>query len=221
MNQFDESIPGIIRASLLSWYKIAGRGFPWRETRNPYKILVAEKLLQQTLTRPTLVEAYTQLTERYPVISDLASAEIENVLQFVQPLGLHYRAAELVNLAKVIEEKYSGVIPADINKLMNLPGIGDYTARAILCFGFDEDVPIADTNVARILYRVFDLPGKMPTNPARKKNLIDLAGLLIPSGKAREFNFSLLDLGALICKSQLPICSECPISSVCKHHLGN
>jgi len=216
MNQPGELTINFIHKSLLSWFKIAGRKFPWRETRNPYKILIAEKLLQQTSTRPTLIEAYNGLTKRYPVVGDLAGADIEDILHFVQPLGFHYRAAELVKLAKTIQDKHCGSIPADIDQLMKLPGVGDYIARAILCFGFGEDVPIVDTNVARILYRLFNFPGKMPANPARKKSLIKLAGWLIPKGEAREFNLAVLDLGALVCKSHRPKCFDCPLSSICK-----
>jgi len=97
---------------------------------------------------------------------------------------------------------------------MDLPGIGDYSARATLCFAFGQQVPIVDTNVARILYRLFSIPGKFPSNPARKRPLISLALNLMPEGIARYFNFAMLDLGSLVCKSGKPDCLSCPLLSM-------
>lgn len=215
MNEPDELLIFNIQEGLFAWFEVSGRSFPWRETKDPYKILIAEKLLQKTSVRPYLVEAYIEIIGKYPTINDLAEAKVEDVLNLVKPLGLHYRAKELINLAQVIQIEHCGIIPRDIESLLRLPGVGDYTARALLCFGFGEDVPIVDTNVARILHRLFDLPGKLSSNPARKKSLIEMAGRLIPQEGARDFNFAVLDLGALLCISTNPLCGDCPLSSFC------
>ena len=108
-----------------------------------------------------------------------------------------------------------GVIPSELNQLMELPGIGDYMSRALLCFAFGKDTPIVDTNVARILYRLFDIKGEFPQNPARKRDLLETANRLVPDGKSREFNLAMLDLGALICQSRKPKCGTCPLSTNC------
>ncbi len=206
-----------IQINLLNWFQSSGRQFPWRQTRNPYAILLAEKLLQQTSVRPGLVQAYYDLLSSYPTPTALAAADIDEVSTIIQSLGLRYRAQELVTLAQAICEKHKGHIPQDFKSLMALPGVGDYTSRAILCFAFGQDVPIVDTNVARILYRVFGLPGSMPANPARKRSLIELAGSLVPLGQSRDFNLALLDLGAMICKPAKPQCQSCPLLPVCEY----
>jgi A/G-specific adenine glycosylase len=99
--------------------------------------------------------------------------------------------------------------------LIALPGVGDYSARAVLSFAFGEDVPIVDTNVARFLYRLCGLPGPMPANPARKRSLIELAGELVPAGRAKEFNLAILDLCAQICRPKNPLCTDCPVNLYC------
>lgn len=207
-----------LQSSLLAWFRVSGRRFPWRHTKKPYAVLLAEKLLQQTSVRDSTIHAYNDLLSTYPTPEDLAKADPEQVRILIQPLGLHYRAHELVKLACALHEQYGGHVPNDLKSLLALPGVGDYTARAVLCFAFGQDVPIVDTNVARILYRVFGLTGEMPANPARKKELIALAALLVPQKQSRQFNWALLDLGALICKPSKPLCVNCPINTLCSYY---
>ncbi len=204
-----------ISERLINWYHEFGRDFPWRETNNPYHILLAEKLLQQTSVRNDLLKAYTDLLESFPSVDKLAVAHEEKVFKIIHSLGLHYRAKELVILAREICDRHNGSIPQDFNMLISLPGIGDYTTRALLCFAFGKNVSVVDTNVARILYRIFGIPGPMPANPARKRQLVELADSLIPEGNARDFNFGMLDLGAMICRSRNPACSFCPLKNLC------
>lgn len=205
-----------IQTRLLDWFHISGRQFPWRQTRDPYAMLLAEKLLQQTVVREGVVQAYDDLLVAYPTPAALAEADVESIRATIQSLGLHYRAQELVALAREISEKHGGHVPQDFKSLLALPGVGDYIARAVLCFAFGQDVPIVDTNVARILYRLFGLPGPMPANPARKRNLTELAESLLPIGQSREFNLAMLDLGALVCKAPMPKCDLCPLLPVCE-----
>jgi A/G-specific adenine glycosylase len=206
-----------LQARLLAWYRVNGRDFPWRHTSNPYEILVAEKLLQQTAAHEIVVRAFRLFTTKYPSPEALANAEIGDLEAVIAPLGLHYRAKEIKALACALVQHYDGSIPREMRLLMGLPGIGDYTARAILSFAYGQDVPIVDTNVARFLYRVFALPGPFPSNPARKKGLLDLAAGLLPFGRSRDFNLAILDLCALICTAAEPQCGVCPIQPFCHY----
>ena len=206
-----------IQTSLLSWFQDNGRTFPWRKTRDPYKVLIAEKPLQQTSVRQDLVKAYEEMLATYPSPSELAEAKIDTIRGIIHALGLHYRAQELLTLAQKVCKNHNGEIPNDFESLMALPGIGDYTSRAILCFAFGREVPIVDTNVACILHRLFGLSEPIPANPARKRSLIEMADSLLPPGKARDFNFALLDLGAMVCKSANPECQVCPLLTFCEH----
>lgn len=201
---------------LLAWFEANRREYPWRETRDPYAVLVAEKLLQQTAVGDRVVKAYEAILALYPSPLSLANAELEHLEEIVFPLGLHYRARELKTLASVLIERCEGVIPDNIGELKALPGVGEYTARAVLSFAYGEDVPVVDTNVARFLYRVFRLDGPVPANPARKKSLIALAGKLLPQGHSKEFNLAILDLCALICTPSNPECNTCPVYSLCE-----
>lgn len=206
---------------LLTWYSQNGRCFPWRETSDPYAILIAEKLLQQTQARESVISAYQELLATYPSPQLLAAANLAEVTAIVQPLGLAYRAAELIELAAGLVSLHDGAVPNDLSSLMVLTGVGDYSARAVLSFAFGYDVAVVDTNVARIFYRVFDIPGRMPSNPARKRRLIDLATALLPAGQARQFNLALLDLGALVCIPRSPDCEGCPVLKYCNYGKGN
>ena len=200
---------------LLDWFHVHKRVFPWRETSNPFHILIAEKLLQQTSVGDRVVNAYLSIVTNYPDPKALANARVEELIGIVAPLGLHYRAQELINLASAIENQFSGNLPNDYKSLMKLPGVGEYSARAVLSFAHDQNIAIVDTNVARVLFRIFGITTPMPANPARKRFLIDLATSLLPDGKSRPFNFALLDLSAIICKIQNPTCDSCPISKHC------
>jgi A/G-specific adenine glycosylase len=204
---------------LLKWFKTAGRDFPWRETNDPYKILIAEKLLQQTSVRKALIDLYLYLVEKYPTPNLLADADFQELTNLVQPLGLHYRAKDLILMAKDIKEKFSGIVPDDLKSLLLIYGVGDYSARAVLSFAYGHDVAVVDTNIARILYRVFAIPGKFPQNPARKRQLLELAAELVPANKSKEFNWAMIDLGALICVPSNPLCDKCPLNNICMFNL--
>lgn len=193
------------------------RSFPWRETHDPYRIMVAEKLLQQTAATEKVVTAYIEIIERYPDIGSLAKADVEELRRLILPLGFIYRADELPRLAREIILRHNGQLPDDIGKLLSLPGIGDYTARAILSFAFGKDVPIVDTNVARWLYRLYGIDKPFPSNPARSKQLITRATSLVPRGNSRSFNLAVLDLCALICTARRPDCARCPVQRSCSY----
>lgn len=209
-----------IEGCLLQWFNANQRRFPWRETADPYAILVAEKLLQQTSVSSALINAYNKILTHYPTVEALAKAKPKDIEPIVAPLGFKYRAIELPRLAQEIVSQHDGKVPNDLNQLLNLPGVGDYTARAVLCFGYEQAVPIVDTNVARFLYRLFGMAGSLPSNPARSRRLIDLASNLIPPVGARKFNLAILDLCAKSCTLSSPSCGECPVKHVCCYGRG-
>jgi DNA (cytosine-5)-methyltransferase 1 len=206
-----------IQNDLLTWFAGNQRSFPWRETTDPYRVMVAEKLLQQTAATNKVVTAYMEIVEHYPDIESLAKADVKELRRTILPLGFLYRANELPRLAKEIIIRHSGQLPDDLNKLLSLPGIGDYAARATLSFAFGKDVPIVDTNVARWLYRLYGIKKPFPNNPARNKELLTRAASLIPLGNSRNFNLAVLDLCASICTARRPDCARCPVQRSCSY----
>ena len=151
------------------------------------------------------------------MIIEVAQAKPEDIEPVIASLGFKYRAAELPNLAQEIVLRHTGKIPNDLDQLLDLPGIGDYIARAVLCFGYGQNVPIVDTNVARFLYRVFGLPGQLPSNPARSRRLIAQAENLVPLKSAQKFNLAILDLCNEICSPSNPKCADCPLQEICNY----
>lgn len=202
---------------LLAWFEREQREFPWRLRPKPYEVLVAEKLLQQTAARAVVVESYQEVLRRYPTPTDLAKAQLSDLEELIRPLGFTYRARDLLAMAQALVERYNGDVPTNLKELLALPGVGDYAARAVLSFAFGEDVPVVDTNVARFLYRLFGIEGRLPFNPARKKSLIDLAASLVPPGRSKDWNLAILDLCASICKPSIPLCSSCPVQPYCNY----
>ena len=145
----------------------------------------------------------------------MADAKLDVIRRFIRPLGLHYRANELIRLAKTLRKRHKGVVPTDLGALLSLPGVGDYAARAVLTFAYEKQVAMVDTNVARFLLRYFNLAGPKTQNPARSRDLLALARGLLPAGRARDFNLAILDLCAAHCLASAPLCVRCPLQSRC------
>lgn len=202
---------------LLNWFASNQRDFPWRHYNDPYAILLAEKILQQTAARPAAVNAYQKLLTTYPHPALLAVADIAYLHTIFRPIGLLYRARELPQLAAEIIGRHEGRVPDSLSELLALTGVGSYTARAVLSFAYRKDIAVVDTNVSRILYRIFSIPGPKPANPARKRILLELSDSLLPPGNSREYNFAVLDLSALICKNKNPLCCQCPLLALCNY----
>lgn len=205
-----------IQRHLLNWFKRNQRSFPWRQSKNAYRILVAEKLLQQTAVTEQVVSAYQQILNSYPTLEALSKAKPKVLRQIIAPLGFLYRADELPILARKILSSNGGKIPTRLDDLLALPGIGDYTARAILSFAYGQDVAVVDTNIARLLHRIYGFSSPIPSNPARNKQLIFIASKLIPKDNSRAFNLAALDLCAAVCTARRPNCAACPIRSECE-----
>lgn len=205
-----------VQRSLIDYYRAAGRTtLPWRRTKDPFKILVAEKLLQQTAARPGVVDAYRSLLKRWSSPDALASAAVEEVRTILQPLGLPYRASELVAMSQVLVRQHQSVVPLTRRDLLALPGVGEYAANAVLSFTERQETAVVDTNVSRLLRRVFGLEDAAPANPARSRTLYALASWLIAGKPSREMNYAVLDLTAELCTARKPRCEECALRAFC------
>ena len=198
---------------LLAWWARAARDLPWRRTRDPYRVLVSEFMLQQTQVS-RVAEYYPRFLERFPDLATLASAKPRAVREAWDGLGYYARASNLHALAKQVSGA-GGQVPDDPVELAKLPGVGPYTAGAVASFAYEKPVPAVDTNVARVIRRVF-FASRIP-HPAPRQ-IWELTRVLVPkTGKrAWKFNQAIMELGALVCKARAPKCRECPVQPVCK-----
>ncbi len=202
--------------TLLKWFKKYGRDLPWRKTRKPYYILVSELMLQQTQVVRVEKEYYHQFLKKFPTFQMLAEASEEEVIKAWEGLGYYNRAKNLHKIAKIVMSDYEGTFPKDYKQILELPGIGEYTAGAILSFAFELDYPIVDTNVDRIIKRVF-LHNHKITSPAKlNKEIWNISEQILLKGNAWTFNQAILDFGALICIAIKPKCNKCPMRPICK-----
>ncbi len=208
--------PRVVRAfqrRLLAWYARHGRDLPWRRTRDPYRVLVSEIMLQQTQV-DRVVPKYHQFLERYPTLDDLAGARARDVRRLWYPLGYNIRPVRLHQIARETVARYGGRLPDTAEGLRGLPGIGRYTAGAVLSFAYGQDAAILDTNVRRVLSRVFIGPRRMQRLRGEKAYW-DLAEALVPPGRAYDFNQALMDFGATWCSPRAPRCAPCPMKRFC------
>lgn len=201
-----------IREILLGWGRNHLRAYPWRETREPYHVLLAEVLLHRTRA-DQVVPVYHRILRRYPTIHDLAVAQPEDLADILRPLGLHWRVPLLLDMAREVVSRFGGDIPADPEKLITLPGIGPYIAAATSCFAFNRPEPILDTNTVRVLGRLFRLDVRESSRRSRKFRA--LMAELLDRNQPRLFNLALIDFAALICTPTKPACDRCPLQSLC------
>lgn len=206
--------PPEFRRRLLRWHRRHGRDLPWRETRDPYAIMVSEFMLQQTQVA-TVIPYYHRWLERFPDFVSLARARESAVLHAWQGLGYYGRARNLHAAAKFVRQNFGGQLPADLAEIARLPGVGRYTAGAIASFGFDLPAPIVDTNVARVLARLTNWQRPIDS-AAGRTHLWQTASALIPRRGARTYNSALIDLGATICLPRVPRCGACPVRDFCR-----
>ena len=199
---------------LSQWYHRHGRDLPWRRTTDPYAILVSEIMLQQTQVERVL-EFYRRFLARFPTLAALAAASVEEVIEAWQGLGYYRRARNLHLAAQHIVEQHQGVFPDTFEAVAALPGVGRYTAGAVLCFAFGQRAPILDTNVQRVLERVFvKRPAARPS--AMQKRLWRLAEEILPRGTdAWVVNQAMMDLGATVCTARTPRCTQCCLQQIC------
>ena len=203
-----------IQTHLLAWADIALRDLPWRRDRDPYKVWVSEIMLQQTRVE-TVIPYYEQWMARFPTLESLAKADLKDALKCWEGLGYYARCRNLHRAAKVVVDQYHGRVPDTREALLDLPGIGPYTVGAILSLAFDQDAAVLDGNVRRVFFRLFAL-ADAPKQKATRQKLWSLAEMLLPSGRAGQFNEALMDLGATICTPKKPGCLGCPLQEVCR-----
>ena len=200
------------RRDLLRWYRRHGRDLPWRRTRDPYAILVSELMLHQTQVS-TVIPYYNEWLRRFPSFRALAAAPENDVLHAWQGLGYYQRARNLHTVAKAVQDRHGGILPRDLSVIRQFPGIGHYTANAIATFALDRSVPVVETNITRLLVRLFNYT--RPVDSAKGRNAVwQIAAALLPNRGARIFNSALMDLGALVCRAR-PKCQICPVQKFC------
>ncbi len=199
--------------TLINWYLQNKRDLPWRETKNPYNIWLSEIILQQTRVAQGL-PYYLNFIKTFPTIQNLANASEEKVLKLWQGLGYYSRARNLHATAKHITNNLNGEFPDNYNKLLNLKGVGEYTAAAIASISFNEDIAVVDGNVFRVLSRYFGIESDISV-PKTKKEFQKLANEVLPKGKAAVFNQALMEFGAIQCSPKKPNCENCVFNTKC------
>jgi len=198
---------------LIRWYAHHGRDLPWRRTRDPYRILVSEVMLQQTQVDRVL-GFYEPFLRRYPTFEDLARSSEFEVRESWEGLGYYARARNLHRTAKEVSATHGGKLPDDPQAIRRLPGIGRYTAGAVLSFAYRKDAAILDTNAARVLMRVFGVRLR-GTKSRLHSRLWLIAEAVTPAGRADRFNQAIMDLGATLCRARRPECPRCPVRHCC------
>ena len=203
-----------IQASLLKWFKASQRDLPWRKTYDPYQVWISEIMLQQTQVK-TVLPYFDRWMKTLPSITHVAQAPEDQILKLWEGLGYYSRARNLQKAAKLIVEKHEGVFPSSYDAILALPGVGCYTAGAISSIAFNQNEPLVDGNVIRVLSRLF-LYTENTRLPKAVQQMWEWAEAVLPAGQARYFNQAMMELGALICSPKSPQCAVCPLQAVCK-----
>lgn len=198
---------------LVIWYKKNFRDLPWRATKDPYRIWLSEVILQQTRVEQGR-RYYDAFLEKYPDIESLALADEQEVLKLWQGLGYYSRARNLHKTAKMITDRYHGKFPSEYKELIKLPGIGQYTASAILSFAFGKKYPVLDGNVYRVLARIYGI--FLPVNGKKsEKHFLEVLNQMMDDVSPAVFNNAIMEFGAMLCKPSAPLCHLCPLISNC------
>ena len=202
---------------LLAWYARAARDLPWRRTRDPYRIVVSEFMLQQTQVA-RVAEYYPRFLARFPTVERLARARPQAVREAWEGLGYYARASNLHALARVVSRDFAGELPDDPQKLIELPGVGRYTAGAVASFAYEKPVPAVDTNVARVIGRTFFGERGAGSGSIRQRQVWEAAAKIVPKNgkRAWTFNQAMMELGALVCVARKPRCPACPVRADCR-----
>ncbi|HEV2424084.1 MAG TPA: A/G-specific adenine glycosylase [Terriglobia bacterium] len=211
-----------MRRALLRWFYIHKRSLPWRASSDPYSVWVSEVMLQQTQVA-TVVPYYLRFLNAFPTVDDLARAPLERVLQLWSGLGYYRRARQLHAAARTVVEKFDGRFPATLQDARQLPGVGNYTAAAVLSIAYGLALPALDGNVARVVARLEALPGSLAESAFRRKIEAKLAGLFTGAVVGRhndwnrgDLNQALMELGQTICLPKAPQCPVCPVRAACR-----
>jgi A/G-specific adenine glycosylase len=203
-----------IHRPLLSWFGRAARDLPFRGTQDPYRIWLSEMMLQQTQVK-TVIPYYERFLRKLPTIQALANAKLDAVLKLWQGLGYYTRAKNLHKAAKIIVEQYGGQFPQTFEDILALPGIGRYTAGAIVSIAFGLRRPVLDGNVIRVLCRWYVIEGN-PVDAKTREKLWRIAEELLPIKNCGDWNQAMMELGAKICTPKNPQCGKCPVQRFCE-----
>ena len=199
--------------SLSNWFSRHKRPLPWRNTYEPYHVWLSEIMLQQTRVEQAL-PYYKNFLKKFPNVHKLANAKEQDVLKAWEGLGYYSRARNLHQAAQKITAEFGGKIPNNYNQLIELPGFGEYVAAAVASIAFNEPRPVVDGNVFRVFSRYYGIQSDIAL-PKTKKEFLKLGNLILPKNNSRDFNQSLMELGALICTPKNPFCTNCPLQKNC------
>lgn len=203
------------RRKLISWFRKNGRAYPWRETHDPLKVLIAEMMLRRTKAdqvRPI----YKQIFSEYPDVESLAEAKNRRIEKIVYPLGLRWRTPAFGLVAKEIRDRYNSKVPDTRDELVTLPGVGDYVAGAVLCIAYGKAEWMVDSNIVRLFQRYFGI--ETTKEGRRDRHVIQLAQEYSSGKDPRSANLAILDFSAVVCDPRQPHCESCPLSADC-HYL--
>lgn len=201
--------------ALISWFKSVAKDYPWRQTTDPWHILVSEVMLQQTQVTTVLNKGfYTRFLEKYPTTASIANAPEQEILSAWEGLGYYRRVRNLQKAARAVCEQHGGQFPKEHSDILDLPGIGRYTAGAVASFAYNNAQPIVDANVARIFSRIFDYKERVDST-AGTKQLWLWAEQLVSHNEPRLYNSALMELGQQICSNKSPQCLICPVKKWC------
>ena len=203
-----------VQEAILAWFAENRRDLPWRHTRDPYKILVSEVMLQQ-IQVSRAIPFYHAFLARFPTLESLATAPIADAIRVWGDLGRYKRVVNLHRTARLILTDHGGRVPSDVAVLRSLPGIGPYTAGAVACFAYELDTAFVDTNMRRVLHRLF-LGADIPKPTASDAQLLRLAAVAVPAGHGWSWNQGLMEFGALHCTARRPACTGCPVQTHCR-----
>ncbi len=209
----DSKSKTLLRRNLLKWFDANQRDLPWRKKRSPYRIWVSEIMLQQTQVA-TVVAYYRRFMKRFPTVKKLAEADQSEVLKLWEGLGYYRRARQMHAAAIQVVEEHGGKFPTDFEAVLALPGIGRYTAGAILSISLDQKLPILEGNTIRLYARLLEMKSD-PRTSANQKLLWEFAESILPVKRAGDFNQALMELGSEICKPKTWQCEACPIKKIC------
>ena len=202
-----------LQKKLLNWYGEEKREMPWRNDRNPYRILVSEFMLQQTQVK-TVIPYFERWMKSFPTVQKLARARESTILKHWEGLGYYSRARNLKKSAQIILKNHSGKVPDSMDEILKLPGVGRYTAGAVLSIAFDQKVPVLDGNVKRVLSRIFLLK-ENGSNRKSENILWETMQALLPEKGVGNFNQAFMELGATVCLPKNPLCLLCPLKQLC------
>jgi A/G-specific adenine glycosylase len=205
----DEASIEDYQRTLLAWWKDSARDFPWRHNRSPYCTAIAELMLRRTQANQ-VVKVFEEFVDKFPVLSAASQATPEALRRILYPLGLEWRASTMIDFIHQAHLRFGNDLPLNETELRTLPGVGDYVAAAIVCFAGEQASVLIDTNVVRVLGRIFgvDTSGEA----RRRKSMRDIAERTIFKAKPADYHYALLDFAALVCTARSPKCTSCPFS---------